>query len=438
MSDMPSAWSDVIQFEDRIPGDQSVWGHEGILFKVDGGLGRLVVKYGTDQKGELYRFMMLGEQPMMYSYGDNGYCPTCAHMLGVGLGQQQADANLIETVEHAQQTDQSTMASFEQITPMLAMLEDGYYILTRIEMIPTDGEGNFFWNVSDSKRMYPATANQIFYREHVGNSTPKFLVPSQPMQHLDRERVDHYGNEIKQGKRMTGLAYYYEGFISTLLDGHHRATAAYMENQTVDCLTLLPLHGYTAAYSDQPIRLYAGGERYESPLFHYPQQIISYLERTPRPGSSKLSTNKVETMLQLSAVLESKEEIQSKERIQAWLDREKRTYHNYIAIAFADYSTDSSDERIAELMKQTDDDAQFELDLIFKRLAIDEPERIVALAKRILAHPAYGSMEEDIFRYLALIDDEEIEDLFIEYVLDHGPDSKDRCRQIANEYLNHR
>jgi hypothetical protein len=96
------------------------------------------------------------------------------------------------------------------------------------------------------------------------------------------------------------------------------------------------------------------------------------------------------------------------------------------------------DEHIAELMKQADDDAQFELELIFKRLAIDEPERIVALAKRILAHPAYGSMEEDIFRYLALIDDEEIEDLFIEYVLDHGPDSKDRCRQIANEYLNHR
>ncbi|MFD1888231.1 hypothetical protein [Paenibacillus wenxiniae] len=50
MSKTSSEWSQTIQFEDRIPGDQSTWRHESILFKVDGGLGRLRVQYGTDHR----------------------------------------------------------------------------------------------------------------------------------------------------------------------------------------------------------------------------------------------------------------------------------------------------------------------------------------------------------------------------------------------------
>ncbi|MCL9660044.1 hypothetical protein L2089_05060 [Paenibacillus hunanensis] len=433
MKEFLSKWKRAVTYKDSIPGEKSTWGHEGLLFNVKGGLGRLAVKYGSNRKGDSYRFVMLGDQPIMYSYGDYGYGPVCDHMLGVGLGQPQADIELINGLKQAQQTDQSMLESFEQMIPLLATLEDGYYILTRIEMIPTDGEGSFFWNIPQASRLYQATADEIFYKEQLGCSTPKFLVPSQPTQQLNRDRVDHYVSELKQGKRMTGLAYYYSGFISTLLDGHHRATAAYIENQTIDCLTIMHVNGYTSAANGKPVRFYAAGETYDADLFQQSEQMLHDLKQRPLFQSSKLSKNKVEAILQMYANRELLSDL-----IEPFKGLPKRIYPDYLLIAFDDYTSDMSIEHIDRLIEQADEDAQFALEMILRRLALNESDDILPIAKRILNHPGFKCLLEEVFYCLTRIDDEQVEDIFIQYLIDHEPDNRDRCRQIANEYLNQR
>ncbi|MNC59137.1 hypothetical protein D3C75_1089260 [compost metagenome] len=99
---------------------------------------------------------------------------------------------------------------------------------------------------------------------------------------------------------------------------------------------------------------------------------------------------------------------------------------------------DISDERIIEIMARRDDDAEFELEMIFKKQQLQEPEKAFELSKKIINDLNWKVLIEDAFRYLASIDSTEVEDIFIKYLIDTDYDSKDICRKIADEYLNNK
>lgn len=254
-----------VEYEDIILGTHSRWGNDAVLFRVNKGTGTLSNKYGRDKNGDGYRFLLLDDKPLINSYGEELYCPTCAKLLSIGLGREKVDKCIVDSITYSQEIDTDIVAAFENMKPMLSMLENGYYLLTRIEMIPTDGDGHFFWNLSSSKKQYHATAD-VYYKFHMSSGTPTFLLPSQSMQCVNEERVSHYVDQIKTGKTMTGLALYYEGFMSTLLDGHHRATAAYLENKRIDCLTIIQVTDFSQY--KKPGEMYAGGEVYDLRLFN--------------------------------------------------------------------------------------------------------------------------------------------------------------------------
>ncbi|MBO8172808.1 MAG: hypothetical protein H0Z33_13090 [Bacillaceae bacterium] len=133
-----------IEYEDLIPGSHNRWGEDALLFRVNKGTGKLSVKYGTDKKGNTYGFLLLDNKPLINSYGEELYCPTCAKFLSIGLGRDKVDRSLVEIIKYSQEISNDITEVSENVKPVLSILENGYYLLTRIEMFPTDGDGNFF------------------------------------------------------------------------------------------------------------------------------------------------------------------------------------------------------------------------------------------------------------------------------------------------------
>lgn len=135
------------------------------------------------------------------------------------------------------------------LPPLLELLRSGVYVLAESDAYPTDGCGQFFWNVSDCLEPNPATGavylNDDDYDYQYERLPPVFLYPSQRRSRLDMERVEYYKERFQQeGSLPHGIALYVGAGMSVLLDGHHKAAAAALLGRTLPCLTVLPLGYY--------------------------------------------------------------------------------------------------------------------------------------------------------------------------------------------------
>lgn len=418
-----------VEHEDLI--SASGWGNDALLFRVNKGTGKLCMKYGSDRSGDTYGFLLLDHKPLINSYGEL-YCPTCARVLSLGLGRENVNQGLVHAIQYAQEEpDLGITDAFNNIKPMLSILENGYYLLTRIEMIPTDGDGQFFWNLTAEKKLYKATSD-VYYKRHYSGGTPKFILPSQSVNGMNEQRVHDYIEQIKNGKTMTGLALYYRGFMSTLLDGHHRATAAYIENKTIDCLTIMKVTEYGFNKAKKLDKIYAGGEIVDLSLFRKPNRINRYLKRTRKKNKIGLTVDEVEQ------ILEDCSNAWNQKGNSPEYDFGKKEYPDYQAMAISNQAGDISDERIREVMARRDDEAMFELEMIHKKLQLIDSNKAIDLSKQIIKDRNWRVLMEDVFRYLASLDNTEVEDIFIAYLIDTDYDAKDICRKIADKYLNKR
>lgn len=135
------------------------------------------------------------------------------------------------------------------LSPLLELLSEGVYVLAESDAYPTDGDGQFFWDVPDRLKPNPATAlvylNDDDYDYNYECVPPVFLYPSQRQSRLDMGRVDYYKERFQQeGSLPHGIAVYVTEGMSVLLDGHHKAAAAALLGRTLPCLTVLPLGYY--------------------------------------------------------------------------------------------------------------------------------------------------------------------------------------------------
>lgn len=135
------------------------------------------------------------------------------------------------------------------LPPLLELLPEGVYVLAESDAYPTDGCGQFFWNVPDWLESNQATGavylNDDDYDYQYERLPPVFLYPSQRRSRLDMERVEHYRTRFQQdGPLPHGIALYVTEGMSVLLDGHHKAAAAALLGRTLPCLTVLRLEHY--------------------------------------------------------------------------------------------------------------------------------------------------------------------------------------------------
>lgn len=135
------------------------------------------------------------------------------------------------------------------LSPLLALLPTGLYVLAEGDAYPASGDGLFFWDVPDHLLPYSATALVCLtdddYDYCYQALPPVFLYPSQKRSRLDMDRVAHYQERFQAGGPLPrGLALNVTEGMSVLLDGHHKATAAALLGRTLPCLTVLRLEGY--------------------------------------------------------------------------------------------------------------------------------------------------------------------------------------------------
>lgn len=226
------------------------WCREALLLHVDGtgALGWEDCGPAEDPGGRRHLRLTLRGAPLL-SWAPSG-CPTCESLLAAGWGLDRAEGPELDALRAALNGGFPRLeAALPALTPLLALLPTGCYVLADGDACPADGGGRFFWDVPDQPESYAATAPVELTDEDYAftfvEGAPVFLYPSQRRSRFDPDRAAYYEERLQQeGPPPRGLALHVQGWLSLLLDGHHKATAAARLGRTLPCLTVLPFAGY--------------------------------------------------------------------------------------------------------------------------------------------------------------------------------------------------
>ncbi len=224
------------------------WCNSAVMFRVWNGLGTITHKSSKEDKDYChYSHLLLNGNPILQEYLP--ICPTCTGMLATGYGIENIDCPEFKAVReclNSNYTDIKTSA--EMLKPLLALLDDGYYILADVPHCPTDGNNNFFWSVPNKLTESPAFCDEYYNSDLYSctDSFPQYLYPTQSAELCTQKRIDEYVEILKNNPSPPrALAYHEYGFISALLDGHHKATASALLGQKINCLTIIKASGCT-------------------------------------------------------------------------------------------------------------------------------------------------------------------------------------------------
>lgn len=207
----------------------------GVLVRVRGGKGLLKEVYG-EADNVTYWSVLMGEMPLMQFQGDEYFCPTCEKIIRSGYGlEPEFHAGMPGLNRSKAQV--TLRQAVEELFPLLGLLTDGYYVILDTQLHPTDGNGNFFW---DRQPETAAVGSCPYYHGdgEWGHLRPYFTVATQPRELCSRERVEYY----REHEGCRAVAYYMDGYLTALLDGHHKAFAAALDHRDVNALVIVAGH----------------------------------------------------------------------------------------------------------------------------------------------------------------------------------------------------
>ena len=132
---------------------------------------------------------------------------------------------------------------------MLKLFETGFYLIADAECYPTDGEKNFYWDISNKLKDFPATGSAYLIEEeesyYVFNQ-PVYLYPTQTTDCYNKERVEYYIEKFKNcdNNESRAIVYNFGEFINFVIDGHHKACASALLGKSLKCLLIIKGEGY--------------------------------------------------------------------------------------------------------------------------------------------------------------------------------------------------
>jgi hypothetical protein len=193
-----------------------------------GGQGRIrMVSERNTMNDDYIGWLTVNGVPILSWRMENG-CPTCEQILQSGNNafDTQTALRQIHGVDDEYLADNPDW--YEAYYPLLGLFDPGIYFMSVNEYYPTDGEGNLFWGSYEQ----PRTAAAVTF----GSSPhPCFLIATQVSEKYSRDRHER-GKETF--KTSPGIAYHLDGYLSVLLDGHHRALAAAEASEPFICVTI--------------------------------------------------------------------------------------------------------------------------------------------------------------------------------------------------------
>lgn len=218
---------------------------ENLLFHLKNGQGRLKnIVYAQERNSPPYQddfsALTLNDIPLVQVQSSG--CPTCESLLAAGYGMPADCLEIREATNHLLLPYAGISDALQRMTPLIELLLSGTYLLADSDYYPSDGNGHFFWDVPNDFTTFQATTTlyDIQNLDYLP-SFPCFLYPSQPSKKHDPSRVEYYRAKLRAGETLPhAITYSMGGYISVLLDGHHRACACALEGVSLPCLTLSP------------------------------------------------------------------------------------------------------------------------------------------------------------------------------------------------------
>lgn len=216
------------------------------------GKGKLVNdigKYDTDYLSPCQ--MKLNDVPLLQSKIPS--CPTCCSLLATGYGIENANCQELLDIQEKVNSDYVSLEkSIENMEPLLKLFETGFYLVADAICYPTDGNKNFFWNISNNLVETRATGPTYFldgedYPDYVYGQ-PVYLYPTQTTDSYDKNRVKYYVHKLKESENSSprAIVYNFSEFMNFVIDGHHKACASALLGEPLRCLLIIP--GIIAKY----------------------------------------------------------------------------------------------------------------------------------------------------------------------------------------------
>lgn len=398
------------------------WGGKGIVFYVKNGKGLLAYKYGYLENDALAT-LVYGDTPLIKFHGDGPYfCPTCEKLVAAGYGLDMSNEKLIsEMREIFNSKFVSLENSMENLKPLFGILPTGYYALVDTELCPTNGNGEFFWKLS-SKAEYNKASCPIYGGDGLwSGGIPYYILPTQPSTHFNYKQIDVY----KNNEEYRALAYHLDGYLCALLDGHHKAVAAAIEKRKVKTLVIIPASSAWEANKKTGIK---AGISINGVTLHEDELITSASEVMHSWELNKLT--KEETQKYIALV---NKDFGSYEWPKEVLESEN-VFEDALTVARIEWAGGLSNERLDKIICNEEIIQESDALNISTALYYSKNTRFKELSFYFCRNRLFASVWYKIYELLANIKDEDIENFFVEFLINDNGEHKD-VKKIVDKYF---
>ena len=358
------------------------------------------------------------------------YCPTSNSLLATGYGIENANCKELMEIQKEINADFISLEnSIKAMEPLLKLFETGFYLIAEAECYPTDGNGNFFWNIPNEFTDSPATG--LAYLKDSDTycvfNQPVYLYPTQTTDCYNEERVKYYIDKFnnEDNNEPRAIVYNFGGFINFVIDGHHKACAAALLGKPLKCLLIIKGE-YSQNYGEDN------------------QIFLNFLSSNIR---------KEDIPIKYQPFLKEKEKNWESILINEGTVNKRQWEDKYINSAkkypsLIEYATkvddliyeniEISDELINYCLINFDIDSQVKARKIFRNLELLNVEK----AKDFAVRYAKASLKQEISNNLKLViynflvnmkNDTEVEQIFIDYIV-CNEDKDDPVLELINSY----
>ena len=356
-------------------------------------------------------------------------CSTCSSLLATGYGIENANCKeLLEIQEKINSDYVNLETSINNMKPLLTLFKSGFYLIADAICYPTDGE-NFFWNVPNN-----LTKNLTTAPAYIGEGTyvfnqPVYLYPTQTTNSYNKDRVDYYVEKFKNldDNKPRAIVYNFEEFINFIIDGHHKACASIILKEPVSCILIIPDRIYKNYYKNICLN-------FSGILVDYkdiPKEYTQYIKKEKFSPSQE----KIEIKDGIVNNREwEKEYINSAKHYLSLLD-----YANIIDI-MQDNEIEVNDIFIKNCLENFDKDSQLKMKKLLYLLNFTDikkaQETALKYARKTLREKEINKELKQLVYRILLNDknNEEVENIFIDYIVYYSDNKEDPVLNIINSY----
>ena len=358
------------------------------------------------------------------------YCQTSSSLLASGYGIENTDC---EELEKIQKEINSNFISLEKsiktIEPLLKLFETGFYMIADAECYPTDGEKNFYWDVSNKLKDFPATGSAYLIEEeesyYVFNQ-PVYLYPTQTTDCYNKERVEYYIEKFKNcdNNESRAIVYNFGEFINFIIDGHHKACASALLGKPLKCLLIIKGEGYRD-WNKKNYLKFLGTEIEGDKISDKYRKLAKFEINIPTKSVS----------IKEGCVNKREWEQEYIESVKKFPDLIK---YATIVNDLVYEKMEITDDLMEYYLKKFDRESQRKVRIIIHNLEFSDKKKaqefIIKYARASLKHKISNALKILMYEFLVKIkDNAEIEQVFIDYIV-QNEDINDPILKIIDSY----